>query len=405
MRTNEELEELLDFMPDTTDFSDNRARLLYLCDALRAITEPGNGLTIDEIRTLLDMKGHEIDPGYKVPSKNTINEDLRALAEHPHLDASVHVPAQGKNEGFWFENLSLGRAQICLLINIVQACRFIDQRQCNRLVEALKQLVPLSAQDDIASTVYVDSRVKAASVDVFGALRTIARALNEKKQIQYRYTRYGLDGKKHYIEPCANGELLCETPIALVFSNDNYYVEVWDESCEITGEPLRRRLDRMEDVSISNKKAQFNHAIKEAKKRSAVEERTRMSVDMLGSGAPCHLFLRVNEAVAANIILNKFGYDCILAEKRVPRDGDDTSGIGASGVAFITVQPSPTFYRLLCGLGDKVQIVRPKFIWSDQSKWTKRKRPDIPYEQLMAEYERAVTGYTEHLRRSLEQYQ
>lgn len=404
MKTVEELAELNGFMPETDDFSDNRARLLYLCDVLRTLTDPGNGLTIDEIRKLLSMKGQEVNPEYKVPSKNTINEDLRALANHPHLGTTVHVPAQGKNEGFWFENLSLGRAQICLLINIVQACRFINQRQCNQLVEALKQLVPLASQDDIANTVFVDSRVKAASVDVFGALRVIARALNEKKQIQFHYTRYGLDGKKHFVESCAEGTFLYETPIALIFSNDNYYVETWTEYCAEIGAPLRRRLDRMEDVSISSKKAHFNQAIKDARKRSAVEERTRMSVDMLGSGRPCHLFLRVDEAVAANIILNKFGYDCILTEKRVPHTNDDLNGIGASGVAFITVQLSPTFYRLLCGMGNMVQIVKPKYIWSDQSKWTKRKRPDVPYEQLLEEYERAVAGYTEHLSSALAQY-
>ena len=160
----------------------------------------------------------------------------------------------------------------------------------------------------------------------------------------------------------------------------------------------------MEDVTVSDERAEFNHAIKQAKERSRVAERTRMSVDMLGTGEPCHLFLRVNELTAANIILNKFGYDCILSEPRVPREEGDQADTGASGVAFITVQLSATFYRLLCGLGDMVQIIKPKYIWSDQSKWTKRKAQNIPHDQLMREYERAVEGYTAHLRQSLSMY-
>ena len=404
MSSSYNFEELLDLMPDTEGLGDNRTRLLYLCDMLRAITEPGNGLTIDEICELLEAKGQEVDPAYKAPARNTINSDLKALSAHPHLGTCVHSPARGKNEGFWFENLSLDRTQICLLINIVQACRFIDQRQCNKLVAALKQMVPLSAKDDIASSVYVDSRVKAASVDVFGALATAARALNENKKISYRYTSYGLDGKKHFIKECEDGAYLCETPISIVFSNDNYYLETWSDRSDETGEPWRCRLDRMEDVTVSDELAEFNHAIKQAKERSRVAERTLMSVDMLGTGEPCHLFLRVNELTAANIILNKFGYDCILSEPRVPREEGDQADTGASGVAFITVQLSATFYRLLCGLGDMVQIIKPKYIWSDQSKWTKRKAQNIPHDQLMREYERAVEGYTAHLRQSLSMY-
>ena len=39
MSSSYNFEELLDLMPDTEGLGDNRTRLLYLCDMLRAITE------------------------------------------------------------------------------------------------------------------------------------------------------------------------------------------------------------------------------------------------------------------------------------------------------------------------------------------------------------------------------
>lgn len=185
----------LALMPECTDLTNTRARLLYLCNMLQRLTEPEHGLTIEQIRLLIEAKGQEKDPLFKAPSKNTIHDDLRALADNPHLNTVVHSPKQGETGGFWIESTLLDQVQICLLINIVQACTFINQNQCDALVENLKKMISAKAQYNIATKIFVDSRVKADSVDVFNALRTIAQALHENKKVQYRYTSYGLDGK------------------------------------------------------------------------------------------------------------------------------------------------------------------------------------------------------------------
>ena len=393
----------LALMPECTDLTNTRARLLYLCNMLQRLTEPGHGLTIEQIRLLIEAKGQEKDPFFKAPSKNTIHDDLRALADNPHLNTVVHSPKQGETGGFWIESTLLDQVQICLLINIVQACTFINQNQCDALVENLKKMISAKAQYNIATKIFVDSRVKADSVDVFNALRTIAQALHENKKVQYRYTSYGLDGKKHYIDECADGSFICETPLDLVFSNSNYYVETWNSNAMQTHIPRRLRLDRIEDISVSSEPAERGNEIRALKSQKQIEARTRMSIDMLGSGQPCHLFLRVREETAANIILNKFGYDCILIEKtacahanQVKTKDPDHNDI--SGIAFITVQLSPTFYRFLFGLGDMVKIVKPCYEWSDQTKWTKKRQQNVPYNQLLSDYNRAINGYKEHLR-------
>ena len=409
-----EKEALLALMPSLKDVTDNRTRLLYLCNMLRSLTDSEHGLTVDEILFLLDAKGNETNPNFHTPSKNTIHADLRALTKFPHLDTIVRTSGRGSNNGFWIENTSFDQATICLLINIVQACTFISQVQCNTLVERLRKMVPASSQDDIATSVFVDSRAKAPSVDVFDALRVISRALNEGKQISYRYTSYGIDGKKRYIDECAHGSFLHETPLDLVFSNNNYYLETWSNDSETLRSPRRLRLDRMEDVSISPENADNNSKIKSMKSYKQVEARTRMSIDMLGNGEPCHLFLRVNQTVAANIILNKFGYDCIIVEQSTEQSRLKTEaqsilqGNSATedvvGIAYITVQLSPTFYRFLCGLGTMIQIITPDYSWADQSRWTKKSMENVPYEQLLSDYHRAVDGYKTHLRNVLSMY-
>lgn len=398
------LHNLADQMPEMPDISNGRERLLYLCNMLKALTEPHRGLTIEEIRALIAIKGQANNPAFQAPSKNTIHHDLEALSKYPHLETRVHTPPKGTNEGFWLESLSLDQSRACLLVNITQACTFISQEQCDDLVERLRKIIPSSSQEDIALNVYVDSRTKSSSVDVFDALHTIANALNGNKMISYRYTYYGIDGQRHYVDECTEGRYLKETPLTLIFSNNNYYVETWDKNAAKRNVPWRRRLDRMEDITVSPEQAETNEEIRLAKSNKSVESRTRMAIDMLGDGEPCHLFLLVNETIAANIILNKFGYDCILATDDARRDKEGPDDKSPYGIAFITVQLSATFYRLLCGFGTMVQIAKPHYLWSDQTRWTKGRTENIPYGQLLEEYHRAINGYTEHLRNILQIY-
>lgn len=382
------LDDMLLYAPDAPDLTVNSNRLLYLCNMLRELTEPGCGMTIDDICDVLEAKALEAGIDSYRPSRSTINKDLKAIRECKPLDITLHTPERGKNEGFWCESLALGNAQVCMLINIVQACKFINQRQCNELVEALKRMVPTSEQDVIPRDVYVDSAVKTNNVNVFESLNVVSRAMKAKKKVEFKYFHYDSNNKRIYLNGKGDGTHV-ETPVGIIFANDAYYLETWGEYLDSLGrESNRYRLDRVCDMTISNEKASSGEHISKLKK--TVGERTSMCIDMLGEGPARYLALEVNKGTGLNAVRNKFGKYCTVI------DGVEKS----TCVALIRVKASPTFYRWLCGFAGQIKIVEPELSW--HGRWRGVSRDDVPYAKLLSDYRAVRDGYRKHLQIALD---
>lgn len=385
------IDEMVLYAPDAPDLTVNSNRLLYLCNMLRELTEPGCGMTIDDICDVLEAKALEAGiKGYR-PSRSTINKDLKAIRECEPLDITLHTPERGKNEGFWCESLALDNAQACMLINIVQACKFINQRQCNELVEALKRMVPTSEQDVIPRDVYVDSAVKTNNVNVFESLNVISRAMKAKRKVEFRYFHYDSGNKRIYLNGRGDG-IYVETPVGIIFSNDAYYLETWGEYLNDLGrESNRYRLDRVCCMAVSTENADRGEHVNRLKK--TVGERASMCVDMMGNGQTRYLALEVNKGTGLTAIKNKFGKHCYSFDS-------ETDGVS---VVLIKVKLSVTFYRWLFGHSENMKIVMPELSW--HGRWVETSRDDVPFAKLLSDYRCAVEGFSSCLMGTLTKYE
>lgn len=382
------LEEMAEIAPEPPDLTVNSNRLLYLCNMLRELTLPGEGITIDDICDILEAKAKEIGVKDYRPSRATIQKDLKAIRECEPLNITVHTPQRGHTEGFWCENLAINNAQLCMLINIVQACSFISQRQCNELVGALKTMIPTTQQDVIPKDVYVDNAIKADDVDVFNSLNEISRAIKKNKKVKFKYFNYDSNGRKTFLDGNADGWYI-ETPIGIIFSNNAYYLETWDKSLEEEENTRtnRYRLDRACDMTVSEIDADKGEHIKNLKR--SIGQRASMCVDMLGDGITRYLALEVNKGTGLNATKNKFGKYCTILNGET----EDTS------IALIKVQLSPTFYRWLFGHYKNIKIIEPNHGW--WGKWVDVDTKENSSSRLMTDYKAAMRGYNNQLKQAL----
>lgn len=378
------LEELADCIPgDAGRLDGARSRLLGVQEIMRTLTDSDHGLTVAEIRGILRFRNWQ---SCKLPSEPAILEDLHVLSESDLSSLVIETPSRGTNAGFRCLRTALSSAQVRLLINMVRTCKFITLEECRELCEALENMISIYQQDTIVEDVVIDERIRPSQPDAFTAADIAAQAIRTKRKIAFQYCYRGLDGREHLIEGTNGTTTFIETPIALVFSFGNYYLETWPADVDLGSvrKHRSRRLDRMRSPELIDEPAEDNDEIRRLKE--SVADRTAQTFDMLGDGISRTIFLRVN-ASASNVVYDRFGHDLIF--EHVMEYENELS----IGYACVNVQLSPTFYRWLFGMGDSIEIVKPiNELWALDGSWgalTYMKSIDA----LVEDYEAALKGY------------
>ncbi len=374
--TEEEARELFDNLPDNLDCSDSRKRLLSVAELLKAVTDSDHSLSNADIRSLLAEKlGEEA-----VPAENTLNADIRALREHGVMGYRVHTDANGT----WCESEAFSPASVRLCLNAVQSSRFVTQDQSGDVQDALCSLVSCWREDDLVGEVHVTQRARGGA-EVLERCDAVAHALREGKKVEFEYAYHDFKGRQVAL-PGDNGETLrVETPIALIFSDGNYYLESYaDPPWRHGGKVMRSRIDRMTLLRVSDTPAEDCSEVR--KLRRTATRRINRDFSMF-AGTPRTVFLRVMSR-KVNEMIDQFGFGLKYGQFE-GEAGVDTS----TGIACVQVAESVTFFRWLAGTGGEVALVRPpasataeKGPWSTKCKGRSLKDLEDDYDAMAKAY-------------------
>ena len=373
--TAEDMESFLP--PEMGSSGSNKSIILLIAELLRTFTDEEHGLSVDEIRDVIELRTG------KRPSENKVLDDIHELAENKPFGTSIEIPARGETKGFRCTKTFIASDQARLLINMVQTCKFITPDQRHDLCEALHGMVSYWQQDEIVESVCADERELPTHQDVFSAADIAYRAIREGKKLSFSYAQRDLYGNEFLIPNGERGYVFEETPIALVFSFGNYYVETWEEE---RGKRFARRLDKIRDAKVSNADALIDENVQRL--RDTVQERLSQTFDMWGDDRPRTLFLRV-KGRGIGYTYDRFGPSIKF------RNVDQ---LEESGYLCVSIQLGPTFYRWLFGMRGLVTIEKPvSTMWVSQFV---EDNQDVtkPFDELVADFERALYGFWEHLK-------
>ena len=380
--------ELAVLLPEGLAYTDSRSRLICLVEILHALTDESHRLTNADIRKVFAARFGED----ACPAENTVNSDLRILRENGVLGLAVHTTPAGS----WCENAQLPPGRVRLLLNAVQASRFLTTEQSYQLQEDLINLVSRHQEDGLLGEVFVDQRTRRGYEQVFETNDLITAAIRQGRKIEFEYTYSGFDGKPHTLTGDDGQVVRIETPIGLVFSENNYYLESysavpWRHGINI----MHSRVDRMYNVRISQDSADEDDAVEEA--RRTLRSRMSQTIDMV-DGPQRTIFLRVR-ADCTNVMFDEFGFGL--------KFGHFSGKIGEAQTTAITcveVAESFTFFRWLSSAGDGIVIVRPDNELELRSgPWPKHVKA-MPLERLTADYEAVLSGYLAYLDRARSPY-
>lgn len=377
----EQAAELADLLPDDMWCGNARERLLCLLYMLLCLTDENHVLSNADLRAVFRARfGDE-----RVPSENTLAADLRAIGHSEYLGIGLHVTPSG----VWCERTQLTPAKVRLLLNAVQSSRTLTTSQSYELQEDLINLVSRHQEDGLMAEVHVDQRVHKEAQRVLATIDVVAEAMRAGRKIEFEYTYSDFRGRPHALEGDQGGTLRCETPVALYYSEGNYYVETYSANPWRHGiELLVSRADRMVGTCVSEELADKNRTVSNA--RRSARKRMESEFEMVG-GPLRNVFLRVR-ADATNGFFDRFGYGAKFGQFEGTLGEPD-----ATGLTLVRVAQAFTFYRWLSSLGDGMVIVEPPAEIGLRSGPWANKLKGVSRDELMEDYVSMREGFLAYL--------
>ncbi|MFR7722002.1 MAG: helix-turn-helix transcriptional regulator [Clostridia bacterium] len=303
-----------------------KLKLLYMAKIFEEETDEEHMLTIYDICDRLSK--YEINSSRKVAA-----EDIALLTQ---FGMDIITDRSKRSARYYLGQRRFEIPELKLLADSVSSARFITEKKSRSLLKKLEALAGRFRGQEINRRVYVANRVKSGNEMIYINIDVISRAIDEGRQIKFRYFDYTVDKKKKYRE----GARVC-SPYALTWNDGNYYLVAHYE--KYGGDLSNFRVDRMEGVQMTDEKSvpmpeDFDLA-----------EYANTSFSMF-SGAESTVKLSFDEKLV-NAVIDKFGTDIIM----IP-DGNGRFTVNTK------VKTGAAFYGWLFQFGAGAQIMAPENI-------------------------------------------
>ena len=303
--------------------SGHGAKVLWLMRILNEETDEHHRLTMSQI--IERMSAHGIDCERKSVFSNI--ELLKSFG----VDI---IYERGKGGGYYVASRQFELPELKLLVDAVQASRFITEKKSLKLIDKLQHLVSRYEAVELRRQLHLTGAPKASNEEIYYTVDSIYSAIAQNKQISFRYIDSVYGGVKHYRR---DGSRYVVSPYSLIWDNEYYYMAGYYEQY---GHVSNFRVDKMDSVEISD------NARIDADPSFDSAEYSRHQFSMFG-GQMTDIRLRV-ERRFIGAVTDRFGSGVIV----VP-DGDEHV------IISVRVEVSPIFIAWLFQFGGGITVLSP----------------------------------------------
>ncbi len=306
-----------------------KLKLLKLARFFELETDEEHPAGINDLIDYLDSVGISAE-------RKSLYRDIETLRDAGYDIVSV----KRRNTGYYLS--SAGRvfqtSEVQMLVNAVQASRFMTASQTKTMIRKLEELVNVHERKKLEKLVVVPTRIKAVQEGdrINNNIAKVGDAIREDRQIRFHYMKYTITGLE---QARRNGDLYVVSPYAMIWENENYYMMAYDAEDRMM---KNYRMDKMMRVYIGTERRLGADKFAEVNLADYSTE-----VFSMYSGKKQMLRIRFSNTLTGPVF-DRFGRKTPVAQ-----DGDQHFIIN------VTVSTSPQFYAWLFGLGD-VQILSPE---------------------------------------------
>ena len=302
-----------------------KLKLLYLVDILERRTDEKHPMTAAQLIDELDKLGVSAE-------RKSIYDDINQLIDFGY--DIVHNKARISG-GYYMASRRFELAELKVLVDSVQASRFISAKKTRELIDKLEKLCSVHEEKQLKRQVYVLNRIKTDNESIFYNVDYIHEAIHCNKQISFQY--YEWNAAKEMKLKRAGARYII-SPISLIWDDENYYLVGYEKDHGIR----HYRVDKMKAIAVLEE--------------SRLEESGYRDFDpAVYSNKVFGMYGGESETVTLSfpmkltgVMLDRFGKDVLLK-----KESEEVYRVRTDVVI------SGHFFGWLAGLGKQVRIISP----------------------------------------------
>lgn len=309
--------------------SNQKLRILYLLEMLYEQTDEFNYITIKQI--IDEMNSRDVHC-----ERKTVYDDIEALKL-----CGIDIISQrySRETGYYLASRNFDTAEIKMLVDIVQASKFVTKKKSDELINKLAKLCSKYERSGLEKQLYLTNSDKNVNEKIFYTVDMINTAIINDMGISFKYVDYFYKGEAKYRR---DGEVYLVSPYKMVWDDENYYLIAYDE---LRKEPRHYRVDKMMEV----KSRPGNRKGKDIFKKLDYSAYLKRMFGMY-SGEEKTVTFRISKNMI-KVFIDRFGSDIMLLDE------------GGEHVSLnVKIDISKQFYGWLAGLGNDVEIKAPEAV-------------------------------------------
>lgn len=310
--------------------SNQKLKLLYLIKILSEKSDENHCLSAQ--RLIDELSRYDIKA-----ERKSIYDDINCLNYFGYDIIYVKSRTDG---GYYLASRDFELPELKLLVDAVQASRFITLKKSKELISKIEKLAGPYDAKQLQRQVLVAGRIKAENESIYYNVDKIHNAIQDNTQISFIYLTWN-SGKE--LKPRKDGHLYRMSPLALTWKDENYYLIAYDDE---ENKIKHFRVDKMSRISQLSEIPR--QGLEEFGKLD-VAEYTNKTFGMFGGEATAVTLLMPE--TMAGIVLDRFGKEITIRKV--------SEGIIS---IRIMVAVSNQFYGWLTGLGKDVTVLSPEHV-------------------------------------------
>lgn len=306
--------------------ANQKLKLLYLAKIFTEQTDEDHALTLAEIITKLN--------GYDVTAdRKTLYLDFEELR---HFGMDIISDQRGRNIYYYLGARDFELPELKLLVDSVQAAKFITDRKSRELIRKLEGLVNTQQAQQLHRQVIIAGRIKTMNESIYYNIDKLHTAINANVQIKFQYYQWNV---KKEMELRKRGAWYQVSPWCLTWDDENYYLVAYDALDDMI---KHYRVDKMLKITATTEARVGQDRFKEFD----MAHYAKSLFGMFG-GEETSVTLEGDNSLVG-VLIDRFGKDISI----VPIDETRFE-------AKVTVAVSPQFFGWVMALGRGIRITGP----------------------------------------------
>ena len=315
--------------------TNQKLKVIYLMKILLEKTDEEHSITMNEIIDSLESYGVSAE-------RKSLYSDIESLRQY---GMDIIGKQMGRTYYYCVGNREFELAELKLLVDSVQAAKFITARKSNELIKKIENLASKYEASKLHRQVYVAGRIKTMNESIYYNVDMIHAAIGANSKITFQYFQWNVDKK---MELRRGGSLYEVSPWALSWSDENYYLIAFDS---LEDKIKHFRVDKMLHIEMEGSK-------REGKKCFDEFDMAIYTRKMFGMFGGEEQMVKIEcENALAGVMIDRFGKDVAIMKK----DGEHFTVI-------VKVAVSRQFLSWVIALGEGAKIVGPESIVEQMKK-------------------------------------